>query len=189
MGEDPDEYFIALYADDITIIHWGNTPGDAAKRQREVWEKLQKYFRKNSLIVNVGKPQCLWCPPRPDNTFLRWVMPSSVTRFARRHSYQTLVQPTLQNPTPNLANIKTVVPAKEIMRILGVIYNEQHTFKEHVEILLARLKRRVHIFRRITSLSWGSNVRLLTTMFKGLIQNVIGYGITAWGSYVPGNVI
>ena len=48
MGEDPEEYFIALYADDITIVHWGKTPEETAPRQKVVWEKLEQYFRKNN---------------------------------------------------------------------------------------------------------------------------------------------
>ena len=40
MGEDPEDYFIALYAGDITITHWGKNPEEAATRQKEAWGKL-----------------------------------------------------------------------------------------------------------------------------------------------------
>ena len=59
------------------------------------------------------------------------------------------------------------------------------TFKEHVNMLIARMKIRVQILKKLSSLSWGSNINILAITYKSLIQNCIAHGIGAWGGNVP----
>ena len=100
--------------------------------------------------------------------------------------YPTLHQPLPPQSSPNPP--KTGVPQVPFLRILGVIFDKSGTFQDHVYQLIARLKRRLLIIKRLSFLSWGPNTLLLINTYKALFQNVIAYGICAWGGFVPEHI-
>ena len=135
------------------------------------------------LSISQKKSKCLWMPCRKDETFLRGVKPKTRWATYNGRRYKTLHQP-ITAPV-DAQRPKTCAPLVTTLRLLGVIFDSTGTFSTHVNTLIERLKRRISVMRRLTSRSWGSNIRLLIITYKAIIQNVMSYGLCAWGGFVP----
>ena len=185
LGEEIDDVFIEAFADDITICHWGETPEEIETKHKDTMDRIQYYFQELHLHLSKDKSKCVWCPTRnTPSTFLRSV--PTQTKYSR--SENGGVCPTLFHPLPDTPNIlppKVNIPIKKSIRILGVIFDHKFTFQEHIVELMAKLKIRSHILRKLSNTSWGSSIDLLSITYKSIIQNTLSHGISAWGGHAP----
>ena len=68
------------------------------------------------------------------------------------------------------------------MKILGVIFDEQFSFKEHFDRLLERAQIRMGIITRLSGHKWGLETRMLRLTGQSLVISLLKYGYAITGS-------
>ena len=70
---------------------------------------------------------------------------------------------------------------KEV-KFLGVIFDNQLTWRSHVEYVNKKCLQRLHLMRSFAGTSWGANKKCQLTIYRVLIRSVIDYGAIAYDS-------
>jgi len=74
--------------------------------------------------------------------------------------------------------IKTVLYAK----FLGVYFDKRLTWKQHIDHLINKCKKRLNLMRAVSGSDWGASNNSLLTIYRTLIRSILDYGATAYDS-------
>ena len=67
-------------------------------------------------------------------------------------------------------------------RLLGVVFDENFRFQDHVSQILEKAKIRLAILAKVSSNSWGLDTGMLRLTGKALVLSLLRYGLTVTGS-------
>ena len=71
-------------------------------------------------------------------------------------------------------------------RQLGMILANTWSFKEHNDQLHRRAQQRLHTLRKASNSNWGLGNRVLTITAHALVESLLSYGSTTYGSAASG---
>ena len=66
----------------------------------------------------------------------------------------------------------------EDCRLLGLQLDEHWSFRSHIEDVRQKMRGRMTILRRLSSLNWGLETRVLAITAHAVMESLIGYGLT-----------
>jgi ribonuclease HI len=69
---------------------------------------------------------------------------------------------------------------KNVIKYLGILFDEDLTFKCHVKQLHQDINGRLNIMKFISGFSWGAHPKTLTTVYKGIIRSKLDYGCSVY---------
>ena len=71
------------------------------------------------------------------------------------------------------------------VKFLGMIFDENLTWKAHIDYVVGRCKQRLNLMRCISGNSWGANKTSLLHIYRATIRSIIDYGSAAYNSAHP----
>ena len=149
-----------LFADDTNIFVTGETKQLAYKKANHVMKSVSQYMLSNQLHINISKCNMMYFKP---NIHSRNIC-------ARTDGYDVACKLYL-----NGREIKKVPSVK----FLGVIVDEDLTWKPHLQELKKKLASAQGILHRIKDYV---PVSALKTLHHSLFESQLTYGITVWGA-------
>ena len=72
------------------------------------------------------------------------------------------------------------IPQEKQTKFLGVTFDQNFNWNEHINNLLANCNRDLNIIRILSNTRWGSNKEMLLILYKSLIKSNLLYGSEAW---------
>ena len=78
----------------------------------------------------------------------------------------------------NLKGIK--IKLEKSAKFLGMYFDSRMTWKEHINYVTEKCKKRLNLMRMLSGQTWGASKKSLLTIYKVLIQSVIDYGCVAY---------
>jgi ribonuclease HI len=78
----------------------------------------------------------------------------------------------------NIDNIQ--LERKNIIKYLGINFDEDLTFKSHVKQLHKDINGRLNLLKYISGFNWGAHPKTLSTVYKGIIRSKIDYGCSIY---------
>lgn len=153
-GIDQGEF--VLFADDTNIFIVAKTRKTAFEKTNTVLEQVNYYMNSNKLHINLKKSCFMYFSPKTSN-----------------------------KTTPNNNDEKSVVQINRTQlnqvhqtRFLGVIIDDQLSWKPHIKDLTKRLKYHIGSINRILD---NVPTRLHKSLYHTLFESHMIYGITVWG--------
>ena len=74
------------------------------------------------------------------------------------------------------------VKVENSAKFLGVIFDQQMTWQQHIDYLVGKCNKRLNLMRAISGTRRGATHRSLITIYRTLIRSVIDYGAAAYDS-------
>jgi hypothetical protein len=146
-----NEVDFCIYADDLKVSKEINSQKDAEVLQENL-HHLAEYVKENHLSLNVKK--CV------------------VASFTRKTSTRVNFQYKLDN---------VVLERKDSIRDLGVIYDSQLTFNDHVDAICSRARRMLGFVMR-TGKHFESPFTF-TTLYNALVRSIVEYATVIWNPH------
>ena len=73
-----------------------------------------------------------------------------------------------------------VIKCEKVVKFLGVMFDSQLSFRNHIQYMESKCKRRLNLMQVISSQKWGADLKSLLTIYKTLIRPIIDYGSIAY---------
>lgn len=147
----PEDINLAIFADDVAI--WASHRIHFVLEQR-INETLEK--------INT------WC--------WNW-------GFKLSHSKTTAILFTKRHQIPQISlklNSHEITFQKQI-RYLGITFDSKLTYRQHINNLVVKCKKRLNFMKMISGTKWGAKRELLLLLYRTLIRSVIDYGLPCYG--------
>lgn len=144
------ENTIVSYADDTAIVVAGKTWTDVEAKMNKYTEEVAIWLALNKLTLNVKKSICI--------TFGNYC--DSVPRQF--------------NVAINGEKLERV----EKCRYLGIIFDDNLKWDEHITYIVKRTKYLVFVFQKLAKFMHSSTLRMI---YYAFFHSIISYGIIAWG--------
>lgn len=179
--EDAD---ISCYADDTAATFYGNTWQEALEAAERGLAEIVKWLDKNLLTLNTSKTKFLCF----HKTKASRPPPSLQTlKIHKCHSYKRTETSTQdENLSDKSDCFCEEIERVESLKYLGVILDDNLSFREHVHNMSNRIRRLIplmKIMRRMAGLD------LLREIYIALCQSLLGYCISVWGGCITSNLI
>jgi hypothetical protein len=140
---------VILYADDTTLIFAADTYEELEKNINEGLVTLSTWITNNKLSLNVMKSNYM------------------VINISGRRINDL-----------NIVYGETSLPRVKSTKILGVIFDERLSFKEHIEKISKKIKNRINFLSRVRHIL---PIDSVNTVFKALVLPLMDYGICLYG--------
>lgn len=153
---------LLCYADDTVVLFYADNWESVASCAERGMIQIKNWLERNLLTLNADKTNyiCFYktAASQPKNPFLIYL-----------HSH-----------TPyNLPCNCIILNRTESVKYLGVILDERLTFRPHINLTTARVRKLIGIMRLLrNSASW----KTLRTVYFALCQSIISYCIEVWGA-------
>ena len=144
-----------MFADDVTIYLEGKNIESSSKIMQNTLNNLEKFANTNGFKFSPTKTQTILFENR-----------KTKNRDEKIKLY--------------ISNRK--IELVDNVKILGLIFDSQLTWKTHVKQLKDQCLNRINILKVLSAKSWGTNQKIITNTYKALIQTKIDYGSVAYGS-------
>jgi len=82
--------------------------------------------------------------------------------------------------TVKLSINSTDIRIEQTAKFLGMIFDRRLTWKNHIEYVVTKCKKRLNLMRAVSGRCWGASQRSLLTIYRSLIRSVIDYGAIAY---------
>ena len=147
---------LVTFADDTTLITSGRTEDEVRTKLVDLFERVSIWFDANSLALNVSK--------------------TSFLVFSR-----------ISQACPQLSEIhisKGFIsrPKDGHVRFLGILLDENLSFKHHIDLIKMKVCRNLGILRKLKHIFPGPILRIL---FHSLIHSYVSYCSVIWMSTFP----
>ena len=160
---------IGMYADDLTVWKTGNDIGHLSKSITELLQRtLAPEFE--YLHFNLHPDKCksfLFTTHRKDPWPCIWL--KARTQKTGSH-LQTMKSPEF----PANKNKKLSI------RILGVFFDQQLTFSEHLRVIESRATKKLHLLARMSNSLWGPSQTNMRTAYIAFIRSTLEYCGPVW---------
>ena len=156
-----DNAKILTFADDTAIFFGGTSWEQVFESAQKGFDKVSQWLHRNVLTLNTSKTKYI--------------------AFALRSNLLPI--PTLNiiahNCSPGLipCTCKSLQRTDQI-KYLGVIIDQTLSFRPHIEVLVSRLRKLIHVFRNLRHIA---DQRLIKMVYHTLCQSLLEYCITSWG--------
>ena len=142
----------SIFADDTAIWYSG-------KNLKEVQQHIQTALK---------EIEC-WCNQWG---FKVSVLKTSFVLFSRKRKKHNI------NLIFNGAELKRV----DSVKFLGMIFDSKLSWKEHVDYIIMRCRKRLNLLKAIAGSKWGADKRTMIIVYKAMILSVIDYGCEIYDS-------
>lgn len=163
---------IFSFADDTALIFHGKSWKDVSKIAETNMKIVSEWLQNNLLTLNTDKtklvPFYISKRSAPDNDFSVNIHQCQLSLPA----YQGCNCPLLEQ----VAHIK----------YLGICIDSGLTWNKQIDTLCGRLRKMMHIFKRLRSVTDVQTIRLV---YKALCQSIISYCVVSWGAACKTNLI
>lgn len=146
-----------LFADDITLLCTGKNLKLTIQLMQRALNQLTSWAKDSGFIISKNK--------------------SEFIIFSRN---QKILQSTVHLMIDNQQLKRT-----NICKILGIYFDEKHSWKYHINTLKANCYARLNILKTLSSLKWGADTYILINIYKSIIQPKIDYGSIVYSSAKP----
>ena len=140
-----------LFADDTNIFVLDKCPTEVYKKANIILQSVENYMKGNKLHINVKK--CSYMHFKPKGKFTE-----------------------SENACIKLSGV--VITQVKQVKFLGVIIDDQLTWKPHIDYLASKLKSCIGVLNRIKDYIPTSQHKIL---YHTLFESHLSYGITVWG--------
>jgi hypothetical protein len=148
--EDGVEY--SGFADDIAIWASGKTTDEAKAKIERALIKIEQWSATNKIELNPTKSEaCL---------------------FTRTPGEKNI------NLDLNIAN--SAIATVKTIKFLGISIDQGLTFKEQVDTVVSKMKKRSTVIRALAGHSWGWDTTSLTRIYQAVVESVCWYASAAW---------
>ncbi|CAG4940655.1 unnamed protein product [Colias eurytheme] len=155
---------IISYADDTAIIFHSNGWDEVYKLAESGLQTLAKALDRNLLTLNIKKTK---------------LIAFSKTQASKPNQNLQVKFHTCNNPELNNCDQNcTIVERVKTIRYLGIILDENLSFKSHIETLSSRTRKLIYVMKKLRDCT---PLPILTSVFHALCQSILQYGISVWG--------
>ena len=151
-----NEDFLVAFADDTTLGTLGKTECDIKSNIVALFERVMSWFNANYLVLNVGKSHFL-----------------IFSRIGVAFPQLTHLQ---------VSQGSLCRPENRVVRFLGILLNENLSFRNHVAMIRVKVSRSLGIIRKLRYTFPGSILKLI---FFCLVQSYVSYCPIVWMSTFP----
>ena len=151
---------LIAFADDSTLGTAGRTESDLRSKINALFERVIQWFDVNYLALNVGK-----------SFFLIF---SRVSKAC----------PDLNEIHVSRGSLSR--PKDRYVRFLGILLDENLSFKHHIDLIKMKVSRSLGILRKLKHIFPGSILRIL---FYSLVQSYVSYCSVIWMSTFPSSLM
>ena len=117
-----------------------------------------------------------------DSPFL--VQQMGIPTFERKnHGYN--IRTNKQEHTKEFVIDGSTLKWEKQVKFLGMIFDENLTWKAHIDYVVGRCKQRLNLMRCVSGNSWGANKTSLLHIYRATIRSIIDYGSAAYNSALP----
>ena len=141
-----NEDFLVAFADDTTLGTIGRTECDIKSNLVALFERIISWFNADYLVLNVSKSHFL-----------------IFSRIGIAFSQLTHLQ---------VSQGSLCRPENRVVRFLGILLDENHSFRNHVAMIRVKVSRSLGIIRKLRYTFPGSILKLL---FFCLVQSYVSY--------------
>lgn len=138
---------IYLFADDITITVSGKNIKTSQDLLQFTLNGLQDWSNKTGFKISKTKSECIV--------------------FSKRDNLTNQLNLTLGSQQLKCTNV---------IKILGMIFDNKLTWRPHIENLKSECFRRMNIIKAISSASWGADSNVILSTYKAIIRSKLDYG-------------
>lgn len=154
---------IITYADDTALVVHGSSWSEARECAELALRYVMNWLNHNRLTLNLSKTQFITFSPRlvsqPDSTFT-----------IRAH----------QCRLDSIDQCKCIAISRtHTVKYLGVVIDSTLTFKDHISMVVSRVRKLIFVFRKLRGCVDQNTLR---TVYFALAHSILSYCITAWGS-------
>ena len=137
------------FADDITLLHFIRNGAD--DRIVEEMQHINEWSNSHGMALNYDK--------------------TKIMNFVTKRSLQ-LVE--LRDPSSGV-----IIEAVRVAKLLGIMIDDQFSWKSHIDNVLSRVKRRIYCLYSLKKISTSS---VLWMVYCALLRSVLSYAYPAWCS-------
>lgn len=153
---------ILTFADDTAIVFSGKNWKEVFNTAQTGLAQVSEWLDKNLLTLNASKTKYL------SFRITQRTRPPPIS--LRLHSCRS---------TTNTTCGCTVLECVDHIKYLGIVIDHRLTFDDHIDTLRSRLRKLMHIFKRLGTVADPKTLRIV---YLALCQSVISYCIVCWGS-------
>ena len=146
----PKGIHAALYADDLVLWCAEEYSTTATYRMQLALDKLTTWTRKWCVTINKEK--------------------SSATLFT--------MSPKAQAGKLTLEDTELMVVDEQTY--LGVTYDKQLTWRQHIKRAESKARRKLNIMRKLAGTTWGASGKILKQVYQSTVRPHLEYGASAW---------
>jgi hypothetical protein len=81
---------------------------------------------------------------------------------------------------PDVSIDSVDVPLNQFPTILGVTFDPQYTFRNHILNISAKCSQRLNLLKAVCGTSWGHDRQMLFITYKALVESVMSYAAAVW---------
>ncbi|CAF3691628.1 unnamed protein product [Rotaria sp. Silwood1] len=149
MNSMPFKVEYGLFADDTAIFTSSNTTSRVRDRLQESINQFIKWCDSWKLVIQPTKTELIHFSPHP------------------RKKY----------PNPIHLRVSNIgLRPQPSARYLGIIFDKQLHWKEHVKNIEARTQSRINLLRYLNKITPDSNEKIMLNIYKSLIRPILTYG-------------
>lgn len=159
---DLDMAKIITFADDTALLFKGNTWKEAFYNAQRGFNVVTNWLKDNILTLNVGKTK-----------FITFSLRNIETDVANHNiiSHNCAVYDNTNCLCPKLERTN-------VIKYLGVLIDSKLSFQQHVELVSARTRKLIYIFKNLRQVA---KKELIRSVYLALGQSQISYCISVWG--------
>ncbi|XP_048778819.2 uncharacterized protein LOC125682098 [Ostrea edulis] len=98
----------------------------------------------------------------------------------REKTTGTLFSLSQKNQSVQLNLGSTSLEIEDQQTYLGVTFDKRMTWKQHITSAEAKARRKLSIMRKLAGTNWGTNEKILKSVYQGNVRPHLEYGSTSW---------
>jgi ribonuclease HI len=150
----PDDVSVSLFADDVAVWASASTTAEASAKVQRALDRIETWADEWRMEISAEKCES--------------------TLFS--------LDPRDAHVQPEVKLMGVQVPFSSAPTFLGVRFDRQLSFRDHVESVEQRMKKRMQPLRALSGRSFGAAASELRTMYLAYIRSVLDY---CGGAYLP----
>lgn len=153
---------IISYADDTALLFSASSEEEVYEYAQRGFNVVNNWLQQHLLTLNADKTKYVYFSMRKYKTIL-------TNPKLHAHRCKDPVNHRCTCPDIGIANN---------LKYLGVIIDENLSFKPHIEALCGRIRKLIYIFKKLRTVA---DYALIRQVYLALGQSIINYCITSWG--------
>ena len=89
------------------------------------------------------------------------------------------------NNTPRLWLRGELLQYKKTLKFLGITFDQKLTFKDHIEDIVSRCRKRLNMLKAVRGTNWGADRNTIIYTYKGFIRPLLEYGCVLFAHADP----
>ena len=142
-----------LYVDDLLIYTQGNYRPSMERRIQTAINSINHWATTHGFTFSAPKTNCIY--------------------FHQKRKWQPLAHLTING---------SIIPHRESIKYLGLIFDYKMTWAEHVKGIKNDCMSRLDILKCLSHTSWGSDRTIMLRLYRAIIRSKLDYGCTIYSS-------